>query len=98
QNDSARFAELGWYQDLNPLLESESLTSPDYNFEDFGAGLIESQTIDGELVSIPTVVETQVFFYRPSILEEHGLEVPSTIEDLETAAETIGNDGDVIPW
>lgn len=98
QNDSARFAELGWYQDLNPLLESESLTHPDYDVDDFADDLIESQTLDGELLSLPTVVETQVFFYRPSILEDHGLEVPSTLADLESAAEAISGDGDVIGW
>lgn len=98
QNDAARFVQLGWYQDLNPLIESESLTSPDYDFEDFGDGLIESQTFDGELVSLPTVVETQIFFYRPSVLEQYDLEVPSTIDELESAAATIHADGDYIGW
>lgn len=98
QNDAIRFAELGWYQNLDPLLESESLTSPDYDFDDFSDSLLESQTSDGELLSIPTVVETQVFFYRPSILEDHNLEVPRTMADLESAAETIAAEGDVIPW
>lgn len=98
QNDSARFAELGWYQDLNPLLESESLTHPDYDFDDFSDDLIESQTLDGELLSLPAVVETQVFFYRPSILAEHGLDVPGTMAELESVAETISADGEAIGW
>lgn len=98
QNDAARFAQLGWYEDLNPLLANESLTSPDYDFEDFGDGLIESQTFDERLVSLPTVVETQIFFYRPSILEQYGLDVPTTIDELESAAATISEDGEVIGW
>ena len=98
QNDATRFAELGWYQDLNPLLESESLTNPEYDFDDFSSTLLESQSADGELLSIPTVVETQVFFYRPSILEAHDLEVPRTVAELEAAAETISADGEVIGW
>lgn len=98
QNDAARFVQLGWYEDLNGLLEDESLTSPDYDFDDFGDGVIESQTYNGSLVSIPTVVETQMFFYRPSILAEHGLEVPTTVAELEDAAATLAEDADVIPY
>ena len=98
QNDAARFVQLGWYEDLNPLLADESLTSPDYDFDDFGAGLIESPPYDGQLVSLPTVVETQMFFYRPSVLEEHGLEVPTTIEELEDAAATIEEQSDLIAY
>ncbi|WP_299450074.1 ABC transporter substrate-binding protein [uncultured Serinicoccus sp.] len=98
QNDAARFVQLGWYEDLNPMLSNESLTSPDYDFADFGEGLIESQTYDGQLVSLPTVVETQIFFYRPSVLEQYDLEVPGTIDELESAAATISEDGEVIGW
>lgn len=99
QNDAARFVQLGWYEDLNPLLENESLTSPEYDFDDFGEGIVESQTYDGSLVSIPTVIETQMFFYRPSILDAHGLSVPTTVKELEEAAATIAaEEPDMIPY
>lgn len=98
QNDAARFVQLGWYEDLNPLLDNPSLTSPDYDFSDFGEGLIESQTFDGALVSLPTVVETQIFFYRPSVLEQFGLSVPTTMDELGEAAATIQAGSEIIPW
>lgn len=88
-NEGAKFARNGWYSDLKPLIADPSLTSPDYAFDDFGEVLIDSHTYDGRLVAIPIQLETQMLYYRKDILAAAGVEVPTTMDELEQVAKTI---------
>lgn len=88
-NEGARFAQNGWYRDLRPFLDDPSLTSPDYDVADFGDGLIDSHTIDGTLIGIPIQLETQMLYYRKDILDAAGVEVPTTMDELEAVAQAI---------
>lgn len=87
--EGGRFHQLGWFEDLHPFIENESLTSEEYDFDDFADGTIGDHEYDGELIAMPIQVETNMLFYRRDILEDEGLEVPRTLDDLMDVAEEI---------
>lgn len=89
QNEGANFATNGWYEDLRPYAENSSLTSAEYEFDDLSESILEGHTFDGTLAGIPIQLETQMLFYRTDIFEEAGVEVPTTMEELEQVAQQI---------
>src|SRR5690606_5893912 len=52
-------------------------------------GNIAGHEYDGELIGMPIQVETNMLFYRPSVLEDAGLDVPQTLDDLVAVAEQL---------
>ncbi|MEU4805802.1 extracellular solute-binding protein [Actinosynnema sp. NPDC023587] len=73
--------------------------------DDFVRALLDSQTVDGHLYGIPQAIDTQVLYYRPSLLREAGIAPPTTVDELLDAARRLttggvrglfaGNDGGV---
>jgi trehalose/maltose transport system substrate-binding protein len=51
--------------------------------------MINGQTVDGRLVAIPWFTDAAGLYYRTDLLEKYMLDVPTTWEELETAAATI---------
>ena len=94
QNDGARFAQAGWYEDLKPYVENASLTAPDYNFADFSKSVLDGHTFEGKLSALPIQLEVQMLFYRKDLLKAAGFDAPpATLEELETiAAKTTSKD------
>jgi len=68
--------------DLNEYLDEEFIGQ-------FFEGMIEGQTIDGRLVALPWFTDAAGLYYRTDLLEEYDLEVPTTWDELEAAAQTI---------
>lgn len=89
QNEGAKFATNDWYEDLRPYAEDASLTGEEYELADLSESVLEGHTFDGVLAGIPIQLETQMLFYRKDILEEAGVEVPTTLEELEQVAAEI---------
>jgi multiple sugar transport system substrate-binding protein len=79
------FAQNGWLADLSASVEENG----DWNWDDFQAGPVESTTVDDQVVGVPIITEREVLYYRKDLLEAAGLEVPTTLEELEEAAKTI---------
>src|SRR5690606_8188456 len=98
QEQGRTFIDNGWYADLNTFVDDPSLTSGDYGFDDFRGNLIEDHTLDGTLVGIPTEVLVSMMFYRADILDEAGVEVPATFEDLRTTLDQIDQPDGVRGW
>jgi len=86
--------EAGWVEPLDEWVSDPLLTNPDYDYPgDFFQGSIDQGTVDGDLISI--VVGrglAPVLFYNSQILEEYGVEVPTTFEELEAAAKKINEE------
>ncbi len=74
------------YYDLNTLSDIIDLSS--YTEEDLKTG-----TLYSHLVALPIAYNTTVSFYNKDIYDSYGLEIPSTWEDLEEAAEVMSKDG-----
>ncbi|HIY65070.1 MAG TPA: sugar ABC transporter substrate-binding protein [Candidatus Agrococcus pullicola] len=100
QQDGARFANSGWYEELVPYIENESLTSPDYDFSDFSESVLEGHTFDGTLSALPIQLEVQMLFYRKDLIEAAGYDAPpATLDELdEMAAATTDPGNGVFGW
>lgn len=87
--EGQQFADADHYQDLTPYIEDSEATPEGYDFDDFAAGPIAGEEINGILTGIPIIVEGPVLFFRRDLFEEYGLEVPTTIEELIEAAAAV---------
>ena len=97
-----QFATAGWLEPLDSYLSDSSLTDADtYQVDDFFPGILganrwtleELQGLgEGDLWGLPINFETYLLAYRPSVLEEKGLEVPQTYDELLAMADQL-NDG-----
>ncbi|MCU1637083.1 MAG: ABC-type sugar transport system, periplasmic component [Cryobacterium sp.] len=95
-----QYAAADWIEDLQPWVDDDKQTAPDWDFGDFYPALIEAQRWnqtdfdgagEGGLWAIPANEEGYALFYRKDILKANGIEVPQTIDELiEAAAELDG--------
>jgi len=93
------FYEAGWYRDLYAFVNDPSMTSPDYDFEGLSRALVAAEVYDGVLTGIPLNIEGPVFYYRTDILERCSVQPPTTLEEIETAAQAIrACDPDIVPF
>jgi len=76
-----------WMEDLRPYIADASLTSPDFDFADFGAGAVAyARQADGALDTLPTFVDYWVIYYNKELLEAKGVAYPKTMDEVATAA------------
>lgn len=74
----AQFAAAGW---TNPIEGVDMAT--------YLPAYAEANTIDGKVVALPAFADSMFLYYRTDLLEKHGVAVPTTWEELRTAAKTI---------
>lgn len=79
-------AREGQYADMTELMTSLQGTWSEVSYKPI--------TIDDKFWGIPMITDAQLFFYRPSMLADAGVEVPTTWEELVAAAQTLTS-GDV---
>lgn len=81
---------------LEPLDERMAGTSEDYDADDLIASLVGVDTVDGSLRAVPFRGGTTMLYYRKDFLEEAGVAVPTTLDELKAAAKalTVDTDGD----
>ena len=53
--------------------------------------------VDGSLYSVPAEVETLVLFYNKTLFEEHGWQLPKTMDELVALSEEIKAAG-IVPF
>lgn len=80
---------------ITPLLNQGTIRPLDDLVEKYGQDLGPNQLIriNGQIMAIAMMVNTQQFTYRSDILEELGLEVPKTWDEVHAAAEKIDEAG-----
>ncbi len=84
--EGAVFSRAGWYADLAPMIADKAATAPDFNYEDFGAGLRDASTIGGQVVSLPINQEGPLFYWRRDLFEKCKIAEPRALEDIPAAA------------
>ena len=78
-----------------PLLNDGLIRPLDDLIAEYGQDLTDTQKIrvGDEVVAIAFMANSQHLYYRPSVLEDAGIEVPKTYEDVIAAAEKLRADG-----
>ena len=51
--------------------------------------VIQSQTVNGQLVALPLFTDAPALYYRTDLLEKHGAAVPTTWEELTATAQAV---------
>lgn len=76
-----------WMEDLRPLLADPKLTSPDYDFKDFGGpGVHAATAADGTIHTIPLNQDLFILFYNKALFAEKGVAIPKTYAEMMDAA------------
>ena len=86
------------YQADDLLLPASDYVS-DETYAKFYESFLEQSDIDGTVWAIPDLASARAMYYNKDILEECGVEVPTTWAELEEACKTIKEKmPDVYPW
>lgn len=82
----AEFASAGWAMNLDQEFSAQDRAA-------FFPGLVEACTYDGHFSAVPFYLDAGQLYYRSDLLNEAGLDVPTTWEDLTAAAQQIMGQG-----
>ncbi len=94
QGDVNSYVAEGWMMPLNDLIDQYE---EEYNISDI-SGLAD-MTVDGNIYAIPMEQNTRHLFYRPDLLDKHGIAVPDTWDDVIAACGVLAaEDSIVIPF
>jgi multiple sugar transport system substrate-binding protein len=76
-----------WNTDIKALIADASLTAPDFDFADFGAGMVQYATqADGRMDSCPAFADYFILYYNKELFAARNIEVPKTWDEMfETA-------------
>ena len=79
------FATNGYLADLTDRVAEDA----EWDWDDFQDGPRSLTSYDGQVVGVPIITERTVLYYRKDLLEAAGLSVPTTLDELDEAAEAI---------
>jgi multiple sugar transport system substrate-binding protein len=85
----AKYTQSGWLYPLNDFMSSENYLWPEYDPDDLFESSLNAATKDGNIYSVPIQLETSLLAYNKNILEQYGVAVPETMEELEAACRKI---------
>ena len=73
---------------------------PQELLDDFFPAFIDQSVMDGTLWAVPILASARALYYNVDLLEEAGVEVPTTWAELEDACQALLDyyGGDVYPW
>ncbi|MBI3084648.1 MAG: sugar ABC transporter substrate-binding protein [candidate division NC10 bacterium] len=87
--EGLKYMRAGWLQPVDAFLKDPSLTSPDYNWNDFLDKTRDAMVVEGKLVGPPIQVENVALMYRKDVFQKYNLKVPTTLDELEAAAKAL---------
>ena len=94
QGDIESYVAEGWMMPLNDLIDKYE---DEYQISDILG--IADMTVDGNIYGLPMEQNTRHMFYRPDLLEKHGIDVPETWDDVIAACGVLqAEDSIVIPF
>ncbi len=81
-----------WNTDIKPLLADATLTSPEFDFADFGAGMVQYATqADGRMDSCPAFADYFIIYYNKELFAQKNIAVPTTWEEMFEAAKRLAD-------
>jgi ABC-type glycerol-3-phosphate transport system substrate-binding protein len=95
--------ELAEQKKLMPLNDLFDKYADDYGLGEISESMKEGMSYDGELYAVPMQAQMFVMAYRTDVFEDLGLEVPTTFDEMMTAAKAIQDAGTMqypiaLPW
>lgn len=84
----AEYGSSGLAEDLTPYIAATG-----YDIEDFGDGMVLASQYDGKQVSLPFLISTQILFYNKDLVDELGIALPTTWEEMDTFMQEGSADG-----
>jgi multiple sugar transport system substrate-binding protein len=82
--EGKQFVQNGWLVELADLTKDSS-----FDWADFQDGPRGTVTIDNKVYGAPIVTEREILYYRKSLLQQKGIEVPKSLDDLIAAAQKL---------
>ncbi len=88
---------------LVPLNDLWDKYADDYGLGEISESMVEGMSYDGDIYAIPMQAQMFVMAYRTDVFEDLGLEVPTTFDEMISAAEAIQAEGLMdypiaLPW
>ncbi|WP_407267760.1 ABC transporter substrate-binding protein [Radiobacillus sp. PE A8.2] len=84
-NEGALLLENGWVEPLDEYVNRDS----SYDINDFSKPSLSAVTFDDKLIGIPGVTAQHILYYRKDLLEEAGVSVPQTMDELKEAVDKV---------
>lgn len=82
-----QYKAAGWLEPLDKYVNNPSLTSSEYDFNDFFE--TTRPMIDGKLIGISNSCNPQILIYRKDLFKKFGISVPTNWQGLEAAAKIL---------
>ena len=97
-NPAEYSARIGANSSIVPLMNEGLIRPMDDLVAKYGEGLQKSQliTINGKVMAVAFMANTQHLYYREDILNELGIAVPKTYEEVVAAAEKMRSSGKLL--
>ena len=97
-NPAEYSARIGANSSVVPLMNEGLIRPMDDLVAKYGGGLQKSQliTINGKVMAVAFMANTQHLYYREDILNELGIAVPKTYEEVVAAAEKMRSSGKLL--
>lgn len=79
-----------WCTDVKALMADASLTSPEFDFADFGEGMVRYATqADGRMDTVPAFADYFIVYYNRDLLAARNVAVPTTWDEMYEAAQRL---------
>ena len=91
----ATYAGAGYLMPLNDLMENNA-NPVLFSLDDYLPASLEADSYEGKIYAMPLYTFGPALIYNKALFEEYNVKVPTTMEELEQAAEalTLDTDGD----
>jgi len=83
--EARQFLRNGFIEPMNSYIENDE----EYDFGDFSKSAVDGTVVDGQVTAIPIIADQHIMYYRKDLLENAGLSVPQTIEELGEAIKAL---------
>ncbi|MBX9700856.1 MAG: extracellular solute-binding protein, partial [Acetobacteraceae bacterium] len=81
-----------WNTDIKALLADATLTAPEFDFADFGAGMVQYATqSDGRMDSCPAFADYFIIYYNKELFAQRNIAVPTTWDGMFEAAKQLAD-------
>ena len=86
--EATEFGSAGWLLPLDDLIDKYR---DEYNLDDIPQSAWDGAKIDGKLLGVPVIGDSQISAYRSDLFEEFGLAVPTTYDEIIAACDVLAD-------